>query len=183
VLLAKMISTFDQKSGGRIRVNLIAGQAEEEILAEGITYAKEDRYALMEEEVSILKALWTAEGPLDFDGRFHKLTGPSIPPKPIQQPYPTFYLGGGSDDAWDPSAKHSDVHLFWGDTPDRIRSNIADIKARGAEDEALEAAERLVRNIPEAAREILKRDTANSMANRRVQELVAEKGLWIAPHL
>ena len=51
------------------------------------------------------------------------------------------------------------------------------------EDEALEAADRLIRNVPEAAREKLKRDTANSEANRRVQELVAEKGMWIAPHL
>lgn len=204
VLLAKMISTFDQMSGGRIRVNLIAGQAEDEIKAEGIKYAKEDRYALMAEEVSILKALWTAEEPLDFAGQFHTLTGASIQPKPLQQPHPRFYLGGGSEEAWNLSARHSDVHLFWGDTPDRIAANIADIRARAkehgreadigfgmrlqmicreSEDEALEAADRLVRNIPEAAREILKRDTANSMANRRVQELVAEKGLWIAPHL
>ena len=36
---------------------------------------------------------------------------------------------------------------------------------------------------PEAARERLKDSTYNSEANRRVQELVAEKGLWIAPHL
>lgn len=204
VLLAKMISTFDQMSGGRIRVNLIAGQAEAEIAAEGIKYAKEDRYALMEEEVSILKALWTADGPLDFAGRFHTLKGASILPKPLQKPYPKFYLGGGSEDAWNLSAKHSDVHLFWGDTPERIAANITEIRARAAEqgrgeaigfgmrlqiicreteDEALEAADRLIRNIPEAAREILKQDTANSMANRRVQELVAEKGLWIAPHL
>lgn len=204
VLLAKMISTFDQMSGGRICVNLIAGQAEEEIMAEGIRHPKEDRYALMEEEVTILKALWTAEGPLDFEGRFHTLRGARILPKPLQQPYPRFYLGGGSEEAWALSAKHSDVHLFWGDTPERVTANILDIRGRAAEhgrggeigfgmrlqiicreteDEALEAAERLVRNIPEAARETLKRDTANSMANRRVQELVAEKGLWIAPHM
>ena len=48
VLLAKMISTFDQLTGGRIAVNLIAGQNEGEIRSDGITYAKEDRYALMD---------------------------------------------------------------------------------------------------------------------------------------
>ena len=63
VLLAKMISTFDQMSGGRICINLIAGQNESEVEAEGVRYAKEERYALMEEEVSILKALWTTRGP------------------------------------------------------------------------------------------------------------------------
>ena len=32
-------------------------------------YAREERYALMEEEVSILKALWTTRGPLNFQVR------------------------------------------------------------------------------------------------------------------
>ena len=75
VLMAKMISTFDQMSGGRICINLIAGQNESEVEAEGVRYAKEERYALMEEEVSILKALWTARGPVHFDGKFHTISG------------------------------------------------------------------------------------------------------------
>ena len=53
VLLAKMISTFDQMSGGRICINLIAGQNESEVEGEGVRYPKEARYELMEEEVSI----------------------------------------------------------------------------------------------------------------------------------
>ena len=83
VLLAKMISTFDQMSGGRICVNLIAGQNESEVDAEGIRYPKEERYALMEEEVSILKALWTTHGPVHFKGRFHTLSGAHIRPRPL----------------------------------------------------------------------------------------------------
>ena len=133
VLLAKMISTFDVMSNGRICVNLIAGQSEIEIAEEGIKYKKEDRYAIMEEEVTILKELWTAEGPLNFDGRFHQLNGATILPKPVQKPYPKFYLGGGSEEAWNLSAKHSDVHLFWGDTPEKIQENIVDIRERAAE--------------------------------------------------
>ncbi|MEM7019644.1 MAG: LLM class flavin-dependent oxidoreductase [Pseudomonadota bacterium] len=202
VLLAKMIATFDQMSHGRICVNLIAGQADQELKAEGISYSKEERYALMEEEVSIMKALWSAEGPVTFEGRFHNLQGASINPKPKQQP--RFYLGGGSDDAWNLSAKHSDVHLFWGDLPERIASNIEDLRKRAAkfgradalgfgmrlqiicrdtEEEALAAAEALIEHIPEAMRSKLKKRVANSEANRRVQELAKEKGLWITPHL
>src|SRR6202171_3060781 len=129
VLLAKMISTFDQLSGGRICVNLIAGQNESEVEGEGVRYAKEERYALMEEEVSILKALWTTRGPVNFQGKFHTLSGANIRPRPLQQPFPKFYLGGGSRQAWGISAEHSEVHLFWGDLPDRIAANILQIKA------------------------------------------------------
>ena len=128
VLLAKMIATFDQMSGGRIAVNLIAGQNESEVEAEGVRYAKEERYALMEEEVSILKALWTTHGPVHYQGRFHTVAGAQVRPRPLQQPFPKFYLGGGSRQAWELSAKHSDVHLFWGDLPERIADNIAAIR-------------------------------------------------------
>src|SRR2546428_2447653 len=128
VLMAKMISTFDQMSGGRICINLIAGQNESEVEGEGVRYPKEERYALMEEEVSILKALWTTHGPLNFEGKFHKLSGAHIRPRPHQQPFPKFYLGGGSRQAWGFSAKHSDVHLVWGDLSEKIPSHIAQIR-------------------------------------------------------
>ncbi len=132
VLLAKMISTFDQLSGGRICINLIAGQSEAENASEGIKWGKEERYEIMDEEVSILKALWTTRGPVTFDGKFYQLKGAQIRPYPLQQPYPRFYLGGGSMQAWEISAKHSDVHLFWGDTYERIRANMAEIKGMAA---------------------------------------------------
>ena len=48
-LVAKMITTFDQLSNGRISVNLIAGQSEAESSAEGIRAGKEERYELMAE--------------------------------------------------------------------------------------------------------------------------------------
>src|ERR1700756_5414657 len=114
VLMAKMISTFDQMSGGRICVNLIAGQNESEVEAEGLRYPKEERYALMEEEVSILKALWTTRGPVNFAGRFHTLSGAHVRPKPLQKPYPRFYLGGRLRQGSVFSAKHFYVALFSG---------------------------------------------------------------------
>src|SRR6476619_6642739 len=96
VLLAKMISTFDQMSGGRICINLIAGQNEGEVEGEGVRYAKEERYALVEEECSILKALWSSLPPLNFQGQFHTRSRAHIRPRPLQQPFPKSYLGGCS---------------------------------------------------------------------------------------
>ena len=204
VLLAKMISTFDHMSGGRICVNLIAGQNESEVEAEGIRQPKEERYALMEEEVSILKALWTAHGPTHFQGRFHTISGAHIRPRPFQQPFPKFYLGGGSREAWQMSAKHSDVHLFWGDLPERIAQNIAEIRtmarAHGREDaigfgmrlqvicrederDAWAAADQLVRHASERQKQEIKTLYYNSVANQRVQQLARDYGDLLQPHL
>ena len=204
VQLAKMGATFDQLSSGRLCVNLIAGQSEAEAQAEGITLAKQDRYALMDEDVSIMKALWTSRGPVDFAGRFHTLKGARISPRPLQQPHPRFYLGGGSADAWEVSAKHSDIHLFWGDTPERIAENMTIIRGmagrhgraeaigfgmrlqilcRETEAEAWDAAHELVRDVTEAQTRFIRTHYANSVANQRVQQLAMEHGELIGPHL
>lgn len=204
VQLAKMGATFDQLSGGRLSVNLIAGQSDAEAESEGITLAKEDRYALMDEDVSIMKALWTQRGGVDFEGRFHTLKGARITPRPVQQPHPPFYLGGGSQEAWEVSAKHSDIHLFWGDTPERIAANMATIRGMAArhgradaigfgmrlqilcretEDEAWAAANELVRDVTDAQTRFIRTYYASSAANRRVQELAREHGDLIGPHL
>lgn len=204
VLLAKMITALDQLSGGRVAVNLIAGQSEAEAAAEGIRWNKEQRYEIMAEEVAILKALWTARGPVDFDGQYHTLRGARIAPPPFQQPHPRFYLGGGSPQAWELSAEHADIHLFWGDTCERIASNMADIRAlaarhgrqdrigfgmrlqivcRESEAEAWGAAHELVRNVTEGQTRFIQTHYAGSAANRRVQELAHTHGELIAPHL
>ena len=73
------------------------------------------------------------------------------------------------------SAKHSDVHLFWGDLPDKIADNIAEIRklarehgrdneigfgmrlqiiCREHEDEAWEAADELVRHASERLKQL-----------------------------
>ena len=204
VLLAKMISALDQLSGGRVSINLIAGQSEAENLAEGVKWSKEQRYEIMEEEVQILKTLWTSGGKADFDGKYYTLKQAEIVPLPFQKPYPKFYLGGGSGQAWELSAKHSDVHLFWGDTIEQIAANMATLRAMAAphgreadlgfgmrlqiicrenEADAWEAAEGLVRNVTAERERYIKEHYANSAANQRVQELRRTKGDLIAPNL
>jgi alkanesulfonate monooxygenase len=198
VLLAKMIATFDQLSGGRISVNLIAGQSEIENIAEGVKWSKEERYAIMDEEVQILKALWTqGSARTDFDGTYYQLKQAELTPKPLQKPHPKFYLGGGSREAAELSARHSDVHLFWGDTYARIEANIAmlrdlasrhgreqalgfgmrlQIVCRETDDEAWDAAHGLVRNITDTHKRYIETYYAQSQANQRVQQLAREHG-------
>ncbi len=203
VLLAKMISAFDQLSGGRICINLIAGQSEAENAQEGVKWGKEERYEIMEEEVTLLKLLWTQPS-VTYEGKFHQLKGAQVRPRPLQKPYPKFYLGGGSRQAWEISAKHSDVHLFWGDTYDRIRTNMAEIRqmaarhgreneigfgmrlqivCRATEQEAWDFARNLVDHASEAQKAFVKQHFSTSEANRRVRELAAvgdviERNLW-----
>jgi alkanesulfonate monooxygenase len=158
----------------------------------------------MAEEVTIMKMLWRSTEPIDFNGSFHTLSQASIVPEIFQKPHPKFYLGGGSAEATDVSVRHSDVHLFWGDTPERIAANISQIKQKAAEHgradeigfgmrlqimcresehDAWDAARKLIEHGNEANRQEILENTFNSAANRRVQELAREYGEMIGPNL
>jgi alkanesulfonate monooxygenase len=212
VLSAKMFATLDQLSGGRLCVNLIAGINDDDTRADGIADTKAVRYEKMDEEVQIMKRLWTRNEPINFDGRHYQVNS-QIEPKPVQQPHPPFFLGGGSEQALEISAKHSSVHLFWGDRPSGIREKIADLRARAqrygreqhlefgmrlqiicadSEEEAWSHAYRLIGAATDIQpanmrmnKNALEGIRRTSEANRQVWQLLEESGedMKLAPHL
>jgi alkanesulfonate monooxygenase len=204
VAQAKMISTFDQLSQGRLYMNLIAGLSEKDAVAEGQLASKEARYEQLEEEVVLIKRLLSEEN-VQYSGKYYHVDQPVIIPKSVTKPYPPFFLGGGSEQAAEISARHSAVHLFWGDYPERIGEQIKEMRARAAkygrenelrfamrlqivcretEDEAWEAAHRLVAGA-EGWKDQVKNLSSNmdSIANQRQQELSKTVGSKMTPHL
>lgn len=203
VAQAKMFATFDQLSKGRIYINLIAGLSEKDAYAEGQITSKEGRYEQLEEEVELMKRLWTEEG-VEYEGKYYQVHGPKIIPNSFQQPHPPFFLGGGSEQAAEISAKHSAVHLFWGDYPERIAEQIVEMRERAAkygrgeeiefamrlqiicretEEEAWAAADTLVNGADPAWTAQVKTMMAESVANQRMKELSNTVGRKMTPHL
>jgi alkanesulfonate monooxygenase len=195
-LTAKMISTFDQLSGGRLCINLIAGGGPAEMEADGVFYGHDERYAAMDESVSLMKRVWTEEGPVTFEGDFFRVRNAFVRPRPLQRPHPPFYLGGISPAAKEVGGKHASVYLLWGDRAERIRPEIDDIRSiaarhgrgeeirfgmrlqvlvRESEDEAWTAAERLIAPAAEKLRQ--RRATgmgSESQADARMRAIAAE---------
>ncbi|WP_328535595.1 LLM class flavin-dependent oxidoreductase [Streptomyces sp. NBC_00344] len=199
---AKMISTFDQLSGGRVAVNLIAGGSPREAAADGMFHEHDERYEIMDETVTLMKRVWTEDEPVDHKGKFFTVEGAVVKPKPYQKPFPQFFLGGLSDSAREICAKHADVYLFWGDTPENIATNIAKAKERAAhygradqlgygmrlqtivrdtEEEAWAAAEDLIAGP--VGQQKWNGDWTESRAQDRMRELVQADNYRIAPHL
>lgn len=201
-IMAKMISTFDQLSGGRVKVNLITGGSASEMAADGLFADHDERYAMLDEAVSIMKLAWT-ERRFDFDGEHYQVEGGLVLPRPVQQPYPPFYLGGSSPAARQVSINHANVHLFWGDHPQRVAQEIAEIDAeriaagrqepikfgmrlqiicRDNEAEAWEAAHRLTAGIGDAQRKRTRALFDQSTAGSRQQALADEADLHVDGH-
>ena len=202
--MAKMFTTFDQLTEGRVCINLIAGPGGDEQAAEGLVYQHDERYEVMEETVSIMKRLWTEESPVTHHGKHFQIEKGIVRPRPYQKPYPPFYIGGSSPAAKEVGARHANVYLFWGDTPERIAEQVAEVKqiaatfgredeigfgmrlqvvVRETEEEAWDAARAIIAGAPEALKGAIKNMWAESQANSRMKELSQAEDYRIGEHL
>ena len=93
VVLAKELASLDVVSHGRLIFGLGAGYLEPEFRALGAPY--EQRGAVTDEAIEVLKALWTMEKPA-YNGQFFSFAGIDAQPRPVQKPYPPIVVGGVS---------------------------------------------------------------------------------------
>jgi len=92
VLFAKQAATLDALSGGRLRVGVGVGNQEVEYSAMGADF--NDRGARCEEQIELLRLLWTQET-VEFEGKWDRVSGAGIDPLPIQQPIPIWIGASG----------------------------------------------------------------------------------------
>ena len=93
LVLAKELASVDVVSQGRLIFGLGAGYLEPEFRALGAPF--EDRGAVTDEAIEVIKALWTMEKP-DYKGRFFSFEGIDAQPRPVQKPHPPIVVGGMS---------------------------------------------------------------------------------------
>src|SRR3984957_8513526 len=89
-LLAKQAAEVDLLCGGRFRLGLGIGWNKLEYDALGVPF--EERTAILEEQVVVLRALWT-ERSVTIDGRYHHIRASGLAPLPVQRPIP-IWIGG-----------------------------------------------------------------------------------------
>lgn len=94
-LVAKMVASLDRISGGRVEVGFSAGWYGREFEAFGYTFLPpRERVRVLEEVLEIVTRLW-AQGRATFAGRYCSVTKAACKPKPLQQPHPPLWVGGG----------------------------------------------------------------------------------------
>jgi F420-dependent oxidoreductase-like protein len=93
-VLAKMATTFDHVSGGRLNFGIGAGWEEYEHRAYGIPfYSARERAARLDEALQVIRLLWLEERP-SFAGEHYRLKEAEFQPKPLQKPHPPIIVGG-----------------------------------------------------------------------------------------
>ncbi|MCX8072055.1 MAG: LLM class F420-dependent oxidoreductase [Candidatus Binatia bacterium] len=93
-ILAKMATTVDHISRGRLYFGIGAGWFELEHRAYGIPfYDAKERAQRLEEALQVIKKLWTEDHP-SFAGKFYTLERAPFAPKNVQKPHPPIVIGG-----------------------------------------------------------------------------------------
>jgi probable F420-dependent oxidoreductase len=109
-VLAKEAATLDVLSEGRFEMSLGAGWMKTDYEEAGITYdTPRVRVERFEEAVQVVQGLLRTDGPFSFDGRYYRVHGHSLLPRPVQQPGPPLILGGGGRRVLSFAAQHADI--------------------------------------------------------------------------
>ena len=130
ITVARMATTLDVLSNGRLTFGIGLGWLEEEFTALGIDFAS--RGARTREYVRALRALWTQPEP-SFYGRYASFGPVRFEPRPVQQPHPPIVFGGESEAALKRTAALGDGWYGVGHTPDSARGQVGRLRERLAE--------------------------------------------------
>ncbi len=115
VLTAKILSTIDVLSGGRLTLGIGAGWMREEF--EAIAAPDFDaRGAVTDEYARAFVELWTKDAP-KFDGKHVRFSNIGFDPKPVQKPHPPIWVGGESGPALRRAARIGDAWYPIGTNP------------------------------------------------------------------
>ena len=126
---ARMTSTLDRISEGRVLINVVTGGDPAESEGDGIFLSHDERYVVTDEFLDIWRRVLAGET-VDYQGSQLRVKGAKLIYPPAQLPHPALYFGGSSNAAHALAAKHIDVYLTWGEPPDQVREKIADMRAR-----------------------------------------------------
>jgi probable F420-dependent oxidoreductase len=127
VLTAKMLSTIDVLSGGRLTVGIGAGWLREEFEAIGAPdFAA--RGAVTDEYIAAFKELWTKEDPR-FEGAHTRFADIDFSPKPVQKPHPPIWVGGESGPALRRTARLGDAWYPIGTNPQHPLDSLKRLRA------------------------------------------------------
>ncbi|NKM92859.1 MULTISPECIES: FMNH2-dependent alkanesulfonate monooxygenase [Rhizobium] len=162
---ARLATTLDRISNGRLLLNIVVGGSPAELAGDGIHLEHDERYAHAEEFFTVFEEL-LEKGTASFDGKYIKATNARLGFPSVQNPRPPLYFGGSSNAGIDFSVGRVDKYLTWGEPPAQVAEKITKVRkaagergrevsfgirlhfiVRETDDEAWEAAERLIRHL------------------------------------
>ncbi|NIG20952.1 FMNH2-dependent alkanesulfonate monooxygenase [Pantoea sp. Al-1710] len=204
-LAARMATTLDRLSEGRLLINVVTGGDPVENKGDGIFLNHSERYEVTKEFLDVYSRLMRGEK-VDYEGQHIHVEGAEVLFPPVQENGPALYFGGSSEAAIDVAAEQIDTYLTWGEPPEQVAEKLAVVceraKARGrkleygirlhvivreTEQEAKAAAEKLIGHLDEdtiaQAQKIFARMDSAGQARMSALHKGSRDNLYISPNL
>src|SRR5688572_13536122 len=97
---ARLASTVDRMSNGRVLINVVTGGDPAESEGDGVFLSHDERYVASHEFLSVWRRVMAGES-VDLEGKHIRVKGAKVLYPPVQRPYPPLYFGGSSPAAHD----------------------------------------------------------------------------------
>jgi alkanesulfonate monooxygenase SsuD/methylene tetrahydromethanopterin reductase-like flavin-dependent oxidoreductase (luciferase family) len=107
--LASSVTAVDRLSHGRLDVGVAPGGGFRQFAAFGVD--KATYISSFTEGLELMKAAWSDEPRVTFQGRFRQVDDLPIQPKPVQRPHPPIWFGGQAPKALARAVRHGDAFL------------------------------------------------------------------------
>jgi probable F420-dependent oxidoreductase len=152
VLVARQAAEIDALSGGRMTLGVGIGSNADEAAGMGTEY--HTRGARVEEQIELMRALWT-QRELSFHGKWHDIENGGLMLLPVQQPIPLFMGGGHGPKPLERIGRLADGWIALGSAGPDVSSQIAAIKessvaaGRSADAVAVQGRVSLITGSPE----------------------------------
>ncbi len=170
VVMAKMLTTIDALSEGRLICGVGVGWWAEELEVLGAPFHQRGRQA--DEMLRIFKELWTSDHPR-FKGEFYRFDDLGFAPKPVQKPHPPIWVGGDSPGAFRRVVTLGDGWHATSKTPEELRAALQRLRA------AADAARRPFETIELSIRVGLKQGAVRDSRQAIIDQLSAYKALGL----
>jgi len=130
---AKVATTLDHLSRGRLILGVGVGWMLEEFQALGVPFR--ERGKLSDEQLEVISLLWEKERPR-FEGRYYRFGEVAFYPKPFQKPRIPIWVGGEGVRAQIRAARYGDAWFpyFVRVTPRELRRRFDDVRKRAAQE-------------------------------------------------
>lgn len=132
-LAARMTSTLDRLSGGRLLVNIVTGGDPRENGGDGLFLDHATRYEITDEFLDIYSRLLRGET-VEHKGPHFRIEDGRLLFPPHQEGGPPLFFGGSSDAGVKVAAKRVDKYLTWGEPPAQVKEKIARVREAAAKE-------------------------------------------------
>lgn len=131
-LTAKMVSTLDVITNGRMELGIGAGWKRDEWLAYGYGFPDApERLAILKDQLEVISAMMGDDDKATYQGKHHHVDGAINRPLPVQRPRVPIMVGGnGQNVTWRLAARYADELNLDGLTPGDVSEAMPVIRSR-----------------------------------------------------